>query len=1053
MGNAASGAAGAGGAAAGPSGGCVAPEASEASPLGFMRRLSGALPPSAVGLGLPSSLQQAAAAARHGQSQPCRRPLYVTDRILVLPLGSAQSVAAADACLRRAAAECEARHGAAAAMLVTVGPSRSLSVQAYASFLSNVIDLQADWERPLGAGVCGLDKVFEACASVSNWLALDDDHVVLLHARARDARHAGPEAARRFLDFLVACFLTFTDERASWDEAYAEAVARADDGGAGGGRAAGSPWGGAMRRLSFGQGAPPAGHRAASCAQRRYGQYLGDVLGRSESPTGGLCAPGALTLRLRRVVLSCPPELETRAITPVVVLHCSGNLREGPLARRVGAAFAPPHGEAGAAEMVAFDVDALISGDCSLIICDGAADDADTFEKVAAPVPPSQMRKVREPSQHRNRRPRASRGGGGGASDDSDGSVDSTQVVDSDVELVSFCFHTAFVPIDGVVRATAGQLDTSPLVGALPGGFFVDLTFEGAGAPCVDDLAAAPGEVAGWKSVRMLYGGGGMWEDDPETAPDPVMFEMRARQLGEQDGTAGSVVIPLPPKPTSVLPTSRSTSTETARDKAVRAAAAAAAGTGVAAAAAPPPPPPPPPRRASGSTPPPPPPPPPRRASGSGPPPPPPPPGAPRAAPRRSLRSLFWARLPDAKVAGTVWEDVAALGLALDAEQQQDLEHSFENPSASARRTRPADGAAGGAGGATSAPSAASRLLVPTQRANNVAILLAHFKWSSAQLAAMVGACDGSELSVEQCTLLMQVMPTDEETKIFRARQARLEAPGGADRERALSPPEAFLAAMALLPRPRRKLRCTLFAKQYGAAAEELTQAIGVVRAACEQLRSSQALRVALGAALAAGNAVNEGTVRGGARGVLWEDLPKLKDVRATRSARPGRPHTATLLQLAAAVALKGGARSQGGARVLCEELSASRHAAGAAEVAFASALAELDNGLAAVAAERSACTDGGAEGEASAARALGAFLSRAAATQRGVQQAAAAARADVAAAAAYLAVDVSSFGADAETAAAAAAPELFTGVWRLATEFDAAAADALRCDAEENAA
>ena len=351
---------------------------------------------------------------------------------------------------------------------------------------------------------------------------------------------------------------------------------------------------------------------------------------------------------------------------------------------------------------------------------------------------------------------------------------------------------------------------------------------------------------------------------------------------------------------------------------------------------------------------------------------------------------------------------------------------------------------------------------MPTQRANNVAILLAHFKWTAAQLAAMVGACDGDELSVEQCTLLMQVMPTDEETKLFRARQARLEAPGGAERERALSPPEAFLAAMALLSRPRRKLRCTLFAKQYRAAAEELLQAIGVVREACAQLRSSRALRAALGAALAAGNAVNEGTPRGGARGVLWEDLPKLKDVRATRGARAGRPPAATLLQLAAAVALErggdGGRGGRGARPSLREELGASRAAAGAAEVAFASALGELDNGLAAVAAERAACAaEADVESEARASRALGDFLARAAATQGDVQEAAARARADVAGVAAYLAVDLGDVGggalgggrgvgdaARAEAAAAAAAPELFAGVWRLAVAFDAATEEVL---------
>lgn len=65
------------------------------------------------------------------------------------------------------------------ALVLNLGPAW-LSAEAYTLFDNNVIEIPfKDWESPPGLGICPLGVIFTVCSSISSWLALNEEHVVV----------------------------------------------------------------------------------------------------------------------------------------------------------------------------------------------------------------------------------------------------------------------------------------------------------------------------------------------------------------------------------------------------------------------------------------------------------------------------------------------------------------------------------------------------------------------------------------------------------------------------------------------------------------------------------------------------------------------------------------------------------------------------------------------------------------------------------------------------------------------------------------------------------
>ena len=452
----------------------------------------------------------------------------------------------------------------------------------------------------------------------------------------------------------------------------------------------------------------------------------------------------------------------------------------------------------------------------------------------------------------------------------------------------------------------------------------------------------------------------------------------------------------------------------------------------------PPPSPPPPPRRA-GAPPPPPPPLPPKRATAGAPPPPPPPlppsvgatatppalPSGTRTPVRPRLRPFFWDKAPRAP--GSIWAtlescDAPGPSSALKPDEKAALEALFAAgaaPSPASSRAssrsgrRPALGGGGSGAGAAAprAPAAPAVKVLPLPRANNVAIMLSQFGgWGAdpgpAVRAAIAGlgragegpavgvdptsptasasfASAGTALGPEHLSLLLQVAPKPDEIEALRFFVAQ--DPDGAA---ALSPPERFLLELGGLPRLTDKLNLRLLAAQWPAHAGAADQAAAALSEACTQVEASPTLRAAAAATLAAGNALNDGTARGGAAGVKLASLLKLADVKATTAggALPtvsGAPPAATLLEFVAWLALNGRLTGAGGGGAasaaaawaagrggpLRDELPAVGAIAVRGAGDAAGALAVLDMGIAAASAELEAAEETVSAAQAPAAK------------------------------------------------------------------------------------
>ena len=281
---------------------------------------------------------------------------------------------------------------------------------------------------------------------------------------------------------------------------------------------------------------------------------------------------------------------------------------------------------------------------------------------------------------------------------------------------------------------------------------------------------------------------------------------------------------------------------------------------------------------------------------------------APTNSPTNSLRRVFWDTLVDTR--GTWWADAAAesrrtehdrstkyptttrryddadANAPLNPAHQLALTLAFTVAPASRRATnrsatnRSATGRSVADGPSTdrSATRGAPAFL-SLVRANNVAIVLSRLPGDSAALAraAATGNADGA-LDADQIAALARVAPTDDEMSTIAARRSA----GTLPESNALIPPERFLVAMSGVRRVGAKLDAAAFALRFDDAVEEVHAALDALKRACTQVRESTSLRAVLSAALAAGNALNAGTPRGGAAGFTLDSLHKLADVRST---------------------------------------------------------------------------------------------------------------------------------------------------------------------------
>ena len=409
-----------------------------------------------------------------------------------------------------------------------------------------------------------------------------------------------------------------------------------------------------------------------------------------------------------------------------------------------------------------------------------------------------------------------------------------------------------------------------------------------------------------------------------------ALKDIRAAQVDQEDGE-GEGEGALDPEPTINANPAPPPPLPQAKQQPRPVAHKAAASLAALAVSPPPPPPPPPP---SGGVPPPPPPPP-RPGVPGAPPPPPPPGGALRGARKPytgpKLRSWYWQAVNN--VQGTVWSEIAAAPFVTGSRAESvrcRLVDLF--PARAAGKQVKASG---------SASKAASLVkYIPLARANNISIMLTQFRGGGHEglREAILG---GRDFTLEQLGVLLQLIPTEEETRIM-ANVDPKDAPG-------LSEPEKFLLALSKIPRLRNKIQCRVFMSQFDTWAAEFREGLAANLEACRAARSSPLLRSVLGTSLAVGNLLHIGTSRHGAHGIRLESLLKMRDLRVTRGVKDATGGGArNLLDVVASEVAEGSGRRES----LREELRAVHRATAYPQSDLLALMNQLEAGLAMVRAE-----------------------------------------------------------------------------------------------------
>ncbi|KAI8466315.1 MAG: hypothetical protein J3K34DRAFT_460936 [Monoraphidium minutum] len=292
------------------------------------------------------------------------------------------------------------------------------------------------------------------------------------------------------------------------------------------------------------------------------------------------------------------------------------------------------------------------------------------------------------------------------------------------------------------------------------------------------------------------------------------------------------------------------------------------------------PPPPPPPPLPGGPRPPPPPPPPPGGPGLPRPPPPlmggmlaqfRPPPVDPGPAPKRKMKSLFWDKLPDARLGSSKWARLSpAVWIDYGA-----LEEGFAQV---VRAPRQRD----------AAPKHVT--VLDLKRCTAIGIRMARLRVPWQDAAAAVVSLDPAVLgSADDVATLLQCLPTDDERAALQAYAAEGKPMS------ALSEAERFAATLAAVPGAAARLRCLSLrftteerrAEASAVYAHDHSPPTSLVHtqqdhvAAARELQESPTLDAALCVALAAGNFLNHGSRLGAAAGFRLRSLNKLADSRS----------------------------------------------------------------------------------------------------------------------------------------------------------------------------
>ncbi|PUZ67588.1 hypothetical protein GQ55_3G447900 [Panicum hallii var. hallii] len=238
------------------------------------------------------------------------------------------------------------------------------------------------------------------------------------------------------------------------------------------------------------------------------------------------------------------------------------------------------------------------------------------------------------------------------------------------------------------------------------------------------------------------------------------------------------------------------------------------------------------------------------------------------AARRSSLKPLHWVKVTRA-MQGSLW---AELQKQVDANSRAEFDvNELESLFTIAPKTK-AGSKSEGRGKSLGSKSDKVQL-IDLRRANNTEIMLTKIKMPLSDMMSAALALDDSVLDADQIENLIKFCPTKEEMELLKNYSGDKEALGKC---------EHFFLELMKVPRVESKLRIFAFKIQFQSQIRDVRKNLQTVSSACEELRSSEKLKVIMKNILLIGNTLNQGTPRGQAVGFRLDSLLKLIETRAT---------------------------------------------------------------------------------------------------------------------------------------------------------------------------
>ncbi|KAF8776703.1 hypothetical protein HU200_003432 [Digitaria exilis] len=235
---------------------------------------------------------------------------------------------------------------------------------------------------------------------------------------------------------------------------------------------------------------------------------------------------------------------------------------------------------------------------------------------------------------------------------------------------------------------------------------------------------------------------------------------------------------------------------------------------------------------------------------------------------RSSLKPLHWVKVTRA-MQGSLW---AELQKQVDANSRAEFDvNELESLFTIAPKTKGGSKSEGRGKSLGSKPDKVQ--LIDLRRANNTEIMLTKIKMPLSDMMNAALALDDSVLDADQIENLIKFCPTKEEMELLKNYSGDKEVLGKC---------EHFFLELMKVPRVESKLRIFAFKIQFQSQIRDVRKNLQTVSSACEELRSSEKLKVIMKNILLIGNTLNQGTPRGQAVGFRLDSLLKLIETRAT---------------------------------------------------------------------------------------------------------------------------------------------------------------------------